>query len=95
MPTETTYTNLRANLASVLDQVVDQQEVVIVRRKGARDVALIPATEIAGLMETAHLLRSPKNATRLMAALRRAEGGTVKATSTDKLRREILGEAGM
>ena len=95
MPTETTYTNLRANLASVLDQVVDQQEVVIVRRKGARDVALIPATEIAGLMETAHLLRSPKNATRLMEALRRAEGGTVRATSTDNLRREILGEAGM
>ncbi|HEY4340965.1 MAG TPA: type II toxin-antitoxin system prevent-host-death family antitoxin, partial [Steroidobacteraceae bacterium] len=44
MPSETTYTSLRENLASVLDQVVDHQETVIVRRKGARDVALIPAT---------------------------------------------------
>jgi prevent-host-death family protein len=49
MPSERTYTSLRQNLASVLDQVVDQQETVIVRRRGARDVALLPATELAGL----------------------------------------------
>src|SRR6202020_503885 len=73
VPSETAYTSLRQNLASVLDQVVDQQETVIVRRKGSRDVALIPATELAGLMETAHLLRSPRNARRLQSALRRAE----------------------
>jgi antitoxin YefM len=48
--------------------VVDDQEVVIVRRKGERDVALLPATELAGLMETAYLLRSPKNAKRLLGA---------------------------
>ena len=36
MATETSYTNLRANLASVLDRVVDDQEPVIVRRKGDR-----------------------------------------------------------
>ena len=39
------------------------------RRRGARDVALIPAAELAGLIETAHLLRSPKNAERLLQAL--------------------------
>jgi antitoxin YefM len=43
MPVETTYTHLRDKLASVLDQVVDDREVVIVRRRGARDVALVPA----------------------------------------------------
>jgi antitoxin YefM len=69
MPRETTYTSLRENLASVLDEVVDQQETVIVRRSGARDVALIPATELAGLYETAHLLRSPRNARRLLSAI--------------------------
>ncbi|HWB95569.1 MAG TPA: type II toxin-antitoxin system Phd/YefM family antitoxin [Bryobacteraceae bacterium] len=79
MPTETTYTSLRENLASVLDQVVDQQETVIVRRKGAGDVALVPASELAGLIETAHLLRSPRNARRLLAALRRAERGKAEA----------------
>ena len=59
MPVETTYTSLRERLASVLDQVANDQEVVIVRRRGAKDVALIPAEELASLMETAHLLRSP------------------------------------
>ncbi len=73
MPSETSYTNLRDNLASVLDRVVDEQETVIVRRKGGRDVALIPASELSGLAETAHLLRSPKNAKRLLAALQRCK----------------------
>jgi antitoxin YefM len=93
MPSETTYTSLRENLASVLDQVVDQQETVIVRRRGGRDVALLPATELAGLIETAHLLRSPRNAQRLQSALRRAEKGRIKPGTAVGLRREMLGEA--
>ena len=72
--TETTYTHLRQSLASVLDRVADDREVVIVVRKGERKVAMVPADELAGLMETAHLLRSPKNARRLLMALRRATG---------------------
>jgi antitoxin YefM len=91
VPTDTTYTHLRANLAGILDEVIDQQEVVIVRRKGARDVALIPASELAGIIETAHLLRSPRNARRLLSALRRAETGKAQATHVRDLRREILG----
>ena len=94
MPTETTYTSLRENLASVLDRVVDEQETVIVRRRGARDVALVPASELAGLIETAHLLRSPRNAQRLLAALRRSEHGRQKPTKVAQLRREILGGTG-
>jgi antitoxin YefM len=90
MPTDTTYTHLRENLASILDEVIDQQEVVVVRRKGARDVALIPATELAGLVETAHLLRSPRNASRLLKALRRARTGKVAPTAVDALRQEVL-----
>lgn len=94
MPTETTYTALRENLASVLDQVVDQQETVIVRRRGARDVALVPASELAGLIETAHLLRSPRNAQCLLAALNRAKRGKQKPATVAKLRKEMLGEIG-
>jgi len=93
MATETTYTRLRQNLAAVLDQVVEEQETVIVRRKGARDVALIPAAELAGLIETAHLLRSPVNAKRLLAALHRSTAGKVKAQTPASLRKEMLGEA--
>jgi antitoxin YefM len=89
MATETAYTSLRKNLASILDQVVDQQETVIVRRRGSRDVALIPASELAGLMETAHVLRSAENARRLQAALEQAERGKGKAATVAELRREI------
>ncbi len=95
MPIETTYTSLRERLASVLDQVTDNQEIVIVRRRGAKDVALIPAEELESLIETAHLLRSPKNAERLLRALARASKKQVKPESIEKLRREMgLGEAG-
>ena len=89
MAIETTYTNLRDQLASVLDRVVDDQEIVIVRRRRAKDVALIPAAELAGIMETAHLLRSPKNAQRLLTALRRASKGQGKPQSPSSLRREM------
>jgi antitoxin YefM len=90
MPTETTYTKLRANLASVLDQVSDNQEVVVVRRKGSRDVALIQASELASLMETSHLMSSTKNAQRLITALHRAESGKAKSSTVAQLRREMF-----
>ncbi len=86
---ETTYTSLREHLASVMDRVVNDREVVIVRRKGDQRVAMIPADELSGLLETAHLLRSPKNAERLMKALQQAQRGKRKPQSLDKLRREI------
>jgi antitoxin YefM len=86
MPVETTYTRLRQGLATVLKQVANDQEVVIVRRKGAGDVALVPAEELAGLIETAHLLRSPRNAQRLLRALRRAEHHKGRPEPLEKLR---------
>jgi antitoxin YefM len=86
MPVETTYTRLRQGLATVLTQVANDQEVVIVRRRGAGDVALLPAEELAGLIETAHLLRSPRNAQRLLTALRRAEHRKGKPEPLEKLR---------
>jgi len=87
--TETTYTNLRQSLASVLDRIADDREVVFIVRKGERKVAMVPADELAGLMETAHLLRSPKNAQRLMSALQRATGRKGKPEPLEKLRREM------
>ena len=89
MAIETSYTYLRGNLASVLDQVVNDQEVVIVRRRRAEDVALIPASELAGLMETAHLMRSPRNASRLLRAMRRAERQQLQPETVEDLRGEM------
>jgi len=89
MPIETTYTQARARLAALLSEVVAQREVVIIRRRGAEDVALIAAAELSSLMETAHLLRSPRNAARLLASLERAQRREVEPKSVDELQREV------
>lgn len=72
MPGETTCNHARAHLAALCDEAVSTREPIIIRRRDAEDVALIAASELRGLMETAHLLRSPRNAERLLAALARA-----------------------
>ncbi len=90
--TTTTYSQLRERLAEVWDQVEDTQEPVIVTRKGHQDLAILPAEELSSIRETAHLLRSPKNARRLVAALERAlSGKEQKKTSPAALRTEMLG----
>lgn len=72
MATTLTYTQARERLAEVLDKVENDQEEVIITRRGHEDVALVPAAELASLRETAHLLRSPRNAARLLSALQRS-----------------------
>jgi antitoxin YefM len=89
MALETTYTALREKLAGFLDQVTDDREVVIVRRRGARDVAILPADELSSLMETAHLLRSPKNAERLFEAMRELDQGNGEVMTVDELRHSV------
>ena len=89
MAVETTYTKLRDELASVLDRVTDDNEVIVVKRRGRKDVALIPADELSGLLETAHLLRSPRNAQRLLRALRDAERGEGKPQTIEEFRKEV------
>jgi antitoxin YefM len=88
MTIETTYTRVRAGLAKFLDKVTLDREVVIIQRRGREDVALISAAELASLTETAHLLRSPKNAERLLSALARAIKNEGDGMTLDELRRE-------
>ena len=86
---QTTYTQARAGLASLLDEVAQNREVVIIRRRGREDVAMIAADELAGVLETAHLLRSPKNARRLLTALGRVRKGSGSPQTIDDLRSEV------
>jgi len=93
MPIQTTYSSARANLAKLYDEVSENQRIVIISRRGRHDVALISADELAGLLETVHLLRSPKNAKRLFAAYERAKTKKLRAKSVLTLRKELgLGE---
>jgi antitoxin YefM len=89
MAHRTTYTNARANFASLCDKAADDREVIIITRRNSADVALVAAQELSSLLETAHLLRSPKNARRLLSAISRAKAGKGKAQSLNKLRREM------
>ena len=89
MPIQTTYTKARASFSKLCDEATDNREVVIISRRGYEDVALIAASELSSIMETAHLLRSPKNAERLLTALNRARTRTVPAQTVEALRREV------
>lgn len=89
MTIQTTYTQARAGLASLLDQVTNNREVVIIKRRGEEEVAMIAADELESLMETAYLLRSPANAERLLSALGRALKNEGELQNLDNLKQEV------
>jgi antitoxin YefM len=83
------YDQAARDLAKLIDRVADDREIVIIDRPGSDGVALVAADELSGLLETAHLLRSPKNAERLLAALERAKDRTIPPQTVDELRKEV------
>jgi len=89
MTIQTTYTQARAELAQYLDEVTHNREVVIIQRRGEEDAALIAASELQSLTETAYLLRSPANAERLLGALARALKNESTPQTLDDLKREV------
>jgi len=86
---QTTYTNARANFAGLCDEVTENREIVLIRRRKGSDVAMIAADELQSLVESSHLMRSPKNAERLLSALERALKGSGTASSVKSLRSEV------
>jgi antitoxin YefM len=89
MTIQTTYTQARDGLAKLLDQVTHDREVVIIERRGEEQVAMIAASELESLMETAYLLRSPVNAERLLSALGRALKNEANPRTVEALRHEV------
>ena len=85
----TTYTQARDGLAKLLDQVTHNREIVVIQRRGEEEVAMIAASELESLLETAYLLRSPANAERLLTALGRALKNESEAQSIEALRHEV------
>lgn len=83
------YTEARAKLAQIWDAVVGNREAILLQRRGKEDVVLLPASEWAGLMETAHLLRSPRNAERLQTARARAFANEGHPETVDALKTSL------
>jgi antitoxin YefM len=84
-----TYTEAREHLASVWDHAVATREPVVISRRGTESVVLLPLDEWEGIQETAHLLRSPSNARRLLAALVRLDNGGGVSLDADQLRTQV------
>lgn len=82
------FAEAQADLDALWERVLSTREAVVIRRGGAEDVALLPASELDALLETAHLLRSPRNADRLLAALVRARDGVGGPSTVEALRKE-------
>ena len=89
MANRTTYTQARANLASLCDEVSESRQPYIIERRNGENVALISEAELNSLLETAHLLRSPRNASRLATALERALRDAPAPSSLEQLRRSL------
>lgn len=86
MPRITTYSDARANLKSICDEVAEGGDPIIIRRTRGRDVALVSLEELASLEETAHLLRSPRNMRRLLESLEETRSGGGESLTLEELR---------
>ena len=72
----TSYSDLRRNLAATLDSVSQDREPVIVTRDRGKPAAVLMSLEdYEAMAETGYLLRSPRNADRLLAATRALDAG--------------------
>jgi len=89
MANRTTYTRARATLATLCNTVAETREPYIIERRNGENVALVSEAELNSLLETVHLLRSPKNARRLASALERALGGKAVPVSLAEFRRSV------
>jgi len=72
------YTNARSNLAKTMEKVCEDHAPVIITRRNENSVVMMSLEDFQALEETAYLLRSPKNARRLLESIAELEsnGGT-------------------
>jgi antitoxin YefM len=72
-----TYTVARENLASTINRVCEDNAPVLITRNRDQVVVMLSLAEYESLKETAHLLRSPANAKRLLKSIESLERGKV------------------
>ena len=70
-----TYSTARANLADTMDRVCGDHEPIIITRNGEQAVVMMSLEDFKALEETSYLLRSPKNARRLLESIAALESG--------------------
>ena len=73
-----TYSAARAKLADTMDRVCGDHEPIIITRNGQQAVVMMALDDFKALEETSYLLRSPKNAQRLLEGIAALESGKGK-----------------
>ena len=86
---EISYSKARRNLAALMDEVVDDCEPILIRRRGKEPVALVAADELTPWLETAYLLRSPANARHLRESIAQDDRGEGELIDVDELARRL------
>ena len=69
------YSSAKSNRAQIMVQVITDHAPVAITLKGEGAVVMMSMDDYQGLEETAHLLRSPGNAKRLLDAINEIECG--------------------
>jgi len=71
------YTEFRTSLKKFLDNVEENNETLIIKRKSGKGTVLISLNEYNSIMETVHLLSSKANADRLYKSIKQMSEGKV------------------
>lgn len=69
------YTAVRADLAKTMDRVCEDHEPIIITRNREQAVVMISLEDYKAMEETAYLLRTPANASRLLESIAELESG--------------------
>ncbi len=89
MKKKITYTQIRKELKTHLDMVCDSHDPLLVERRNGENVVIVSENDYSALEETAYLLRSPKNATKLIEAVKRNPKERVKFKNLNVLKNEL------
>lgn len=69
------YSDVRSKLAKTMERVCDDHSPIVITRKNSRSVVMMSLEDFSAMQETTYLLRSPKNARRLLESIAELESG--------------------
>ncbi len=78
-----TITDVRKNLAAVVDSVIDDAEECVIPRGGGKAVVMVSLDEWNAMNETIHVLGSASNARRLLESIAQADAGLLEEHPLD------------
>ncbi|MCB1784227.1 MAG: type II toxin-antitoxin system Phd/YefM family antitoxin [Alphaproteobacteria bacterium] len=79
-----TYSHMRQNLSSIMDDILDNHEIVAVTRGNRPPVVMMSLEDFKGYEETAHLLSTQANRDALSRSIEQARGGAYEEKSLNE-----------